>query len=129
MKGRVESACRLCLKRRPLQNSHVLPEWGYESLYDDGKHRFLQLSATGTRRAKYMQQGLREPLLCKPCETQFSRYERYARNLLTRPGAMTLPRTTAAPPLEPAARSAAANRLLIPSTFPRLSRLQPPVRR
>ena len=84
--------CRLCRKPSVLQDSHVVPEWGYGPLYDD-KHRMIALRS-GSRRpasADYMQKGIRERLLCKRCETRLSRYEKYARDLLMTRGLVLPP--------------------------------------
>jgi hypothetical protein len=73
--------CRICRQPSVLQNSHVIPEWGYRRLYDD-KHRMIALRSGGRQPASadYMQKGIRERLLCKRCETRLSRYEKYARH-------------------------------------------------
>jgi hypothetical protein len=69
--------CRLCGQQRELRNSHILPEFLYEELYDS-KHRALRVDSLDPQRPKTLQKGLRESLLCDDCEQQFSRYERYA---------------------------------------------------
>jgi hypothetical protein len=72
--------CRLCLKQRTLQNSHVIPEFLYGSGYDE-KHRQIDLRA-GQRGFTYIQKGLREPLLCTECEQLLNReYETYFHKL------------------------------------------------
>ena len=68
--------CALCLHPWELVNSHVIPEFMYEGLYDD-KHRFHTYSLAPEVRRKFEQKGLREKLLCKSCEDQISKYERY----------------------------------------------------
>jgi hypothetical protein len=84
--------CRLCRQPSVLQNSHVIPEWGYGRLYDD-KHRMIALRSGGRQPASadYMQKGIRERLLCKRCETRLSRYEKYARDLLMTRGLVLPP--------------------------------------
>jgi len=69
--------CALCLQESELQRSHVIPEFLYRSLYDD-KHRLQVLSTLGDRGNWLEQKGLREPLLCSPCEQKLSGWERYA---------------------------------------------------
>ena len=69
--------CALCNKDRPLQNSHIIPEFLYETLYDS-KHRFYHLSMNPEVKEKSLQKGVREPLLCECCEQYFSTFERYA---------------------------------------------------
>src|SRR5262245_27899960 len=89
---RATEDCRLCRQLSVLQNSHVLPEWGYGPLYDN-KHRMIALRAGGYRAASadYMQKGIRERLFCKRCETRLSRYEKYARDLLIGRKGLVLP--------------------------------------
>ena len=69
--------CALCQKPKELRNSHIIPEFLYESLYDD-KHRVHVLSVIPEQTNSIEQKGLRERLLCDDCETKFSRWERYA---------------------------------------------------
>ena len=69
--------CQLCQRDTELQNSHIIPEFIYTPLYDE-KHRFHVLSNLPAKKNAKEQKGLREPLLCKDCETHISRYERYA---------------------------------------------------
>lgn len=76
--------CALCLAEKELRKSHVIPEFMYESLYDD-IHRFHVLSRDPNKLNSMQQKGLREPLLCGNCEQQFSLYERYV-SLLFRGG-------------------------------------------
>src|SRR3989338_1861754 len=68
--------CALCFADKELRNSHVIPEFMYDSLYDE-IHRFHILSREPDERNHMKQKGLREPLLCETCEQLFSRYERY----------------------------------------------------
>lgn len=53
----------------------------YEWLYDD-KHRFHTLHLVPKVRRRFEQKGLREKLLCKECEQQIAKYERYTSLLL-----------------------------------------------
>lgn len=69
-------ACALCLADRPLRESHIIPEFMYQALYDD-IHRFHVLSKEPQERNKLFQKGLREALLCDDCEQYMGRYERY----------------------------------------------------
>lgn len=75
------SSCRLCFELRPLQNSHIIPEWVYEPLYDK-IHRYNVLGSDSGREASFSQKGVRERMLCQPCETALSVYEGYARGVL-----------------------------------------------
>ncbi len=67
--------CRLCKKITQLKNSHILPEFFYQTIYDN-KHRTIFDSSEKYSKARYQQKGIREPLLCENCEQQFSKYER-----------------------------------------------------
>lgn len=69
-------ACALCLQPREIRSSHVIPEFMYESLYDD-IHRFHVLSAEPAQRNRFAQKGLRQALLCSCCEERLGVYERY----------------------------------------------------
>lgn len=73
--------CALCLQEATLRNSHVIPEFLYESMYDE-IHRFHVLSAIPDKKNSMEQKGLREKLLCDKCEQQISRYEGYAKKVL-----------------------------------------------
>jgi hypothetical protein len=73
--------CRLCLANRPLCNSHVIPEWVYQPLYDS-IHRYRVVGSKPGKQPTFRQQGVREPLLCQGCETRLSDFEGYARGVL-----------------------------------------------
>ncbi len=74
-------ACRLCGRHEDLRNSHIIPEFLYKPLYDS-QHRVFRLSTGERPKRIFEQKGVRERLLCECCETQLSRYERYARGIL-----------------------------------------------
>lgn len=73
--------CALCLKDAELRRSHIIPEFLYESIYDD-KHRLQVLSLLPDQPNWREQKGLREQLLCDACEQKISVWERYASLLL-----------------------------------------------
>lgn len=73
--------CRLCLRKLPLRDSHIIPEWLYKALYDD-KHRYRVVEAGKGHQTLFGQKGIRERLLCQECETALSVYEGYARGVL-----------------------------------------------
>lgn len=67
--------CKLCMRERPLRNSHIIPEFLYRPLYDE-KSRAQELDgATGKKRV--LQKGLQEKLLCDECEGVLQRDEHY----------------------------------------------------
>lgn len=72
--------CALCKKDRELRNSHIFPEFLFKCFYDS-KHRFITVSLDDDTLLGHSQKGMREKLLCDECETKFSRYEKYAREL------------------------------------------------
>ena len=72
--------CGLCLKNAELRNSHVIPEFLYEPLYDS-KHRAMGVHGQGHKKWQYLQKGLREKLLCQNCEQLLNDYyEKYFHN-------------------------------------------------
>jgi hypothetical protein len=74
-------ACALCRQQRELRNSHIIPEFMYGSLYDE-IHRFHVLSVEPTKPNRFLQKGLRQPLLCGPCEQRVGTFERYVSLLM-----------------------------------------------
>lgn len=78
--------CALCTQPKPLRQSHIVPEFMYQQMYDR-KHRFLALGTIASDRAMRYQKGLREDLLCGQCEGLFSRFEGYAAQVFYGKGA------------------------------------------
>jgi len=76
MKGK----CRLCLNENvELQNSHIIPEFMYQKLYNDKPKRYYTIRINDKSRSKRIEQkGIREKLLCKDCELKLSKLENYA---------------------------------------------------
>ncbi len=69
--------CRLCLQNAELCESHIIPEFFYQKLYD-GNHKISVLSSNVDENPSPLQKGLREYLLCEPCDGgRFGRYEDY----------------------------------------------------
>ena len=73
--------CRLCLKKSQLNNSHIIPEYFYNPMYDS-KHRFFKLSLEPDKKNEFLQKGLREYLLCNSCEQHLNEYEKYANRVM-----------------------------------------------
>lgn len=71
--------CRLCQKDSILCDSHIIPEFFYDPLYDN-KHRIKRISFDPSIIIKkvYEQKGLREKLLCKDCEGLLNKFETYS---------------------------------------------------
>jgi hypothetical protein len=74
--------CALCRQEGELRRSHIIPEFLYKSMYDQ-KHRFHVLSSVSDLPDSMAQKGLRERLLCDACEGALSKWERYARGVLS----------------------------------------------
>lgn len=72
--------CALCKNDKELRKSHIIPEFLFKSCYDM-KHRFVKLSLDENTPQGYVQQGMREKLLCDECEEKLSYYEKYASEL------------------------------------------------
>ena len=62
------SICKLCKQECELCDSHVIPEFVYAPLYDDGGKMIGFQIGKGGLRSHLLQKGLREPLLCASCE-------------------------------------------------------------
>jgi len=67
--------CALCKLDRVLRNSHVVPEFLHQPVYDE-KHRTL-LFKHGDSSPRLLQKGLRESLLCDECEQRIQKFEDY----------------------------------------------------
>src|SRR5438128_518777 len=78
-------ACALCHQNKPLRQSHIVPEFMYERMYDS-LHRFHGLSLDVSDRPQIHQKGLRQELLCHDCEQLLAnKYENYAAASFYRP--------------------------------------------
>jgi hypothetical protein len=67
------SICCLCLRDRTLRNSHIIPEFLHDDLYND-KHQMMGIHGGGNRGWQAVQKGIREPLFCEKCEQHFNEY-------------------------------------------------------
>lgn len=78
----MKETCKLCNKEKELRNSHILPEFMYQNLYDPNPRRFytlkVDLDDTQKSSKKFNQKGIRERLFCQDCESKLSKYENYA---------------------------------------------------
>jgi len=72
--------CKLCLKNKPLCNSHIIPEFFYKMMYDE-KGRMLKLSTVEGERNLYKQKGIYEKLLCKACEQLINKFEKHVKEV------------------------------------------------
>lgn len=87
-KIRTIQKCRLCLQEKLLCDSHIIPEFCFQSLYDEN-HRFIEIHDVKRGRVHRGQKGFYEPLLCSSCETHVARFERHSRRLFVDPLPLT----------------------------------------
>lgn len=80
-------ACKLCCEDASLCLSHIVPETFWKHLYNE-KHQALPVSVESGR-YKFVQAGYKERLLCKPCETRLSKWERILSKDLNDIGSLT----------------------------------------
>lgn len=73
--------CALCLKNKPLCDSHIVPEFFYKPLYDDSPKRYYGISTNPDEHLDIKQKGVWKELLCEACERKLSVWENYARNV------------------------------------------------
>lgn len=66
-------SCALCTRSKPLQASHIIPEFIYNPSYDDLGRMVGYLIGPTDIRTRLEQQGVREDLLCSECEQQLNR--------------------------------------------------------
>jgi hypothetical protein len=69
MKYRLEtkiSVCKLCLEEKPLCESHIIPEFWFQSLYTNNK--FIQPKLDKKLGVEIYQKGIKERMLCAACE-------------------------------------------------------------
>lgn len=76
----MDSICKLCQKAAKLRDSHVIPEFCYSPIYDE-KHRFNVVGNVRSTRQRNLQRGLREYLLCGPCEQKIGNWETYVSHI------------------------------------------------
>ena len=74
----VRMNCALCQSKSPLRDSHIIPEFLYEGLYDQ-IHRFHAVPFDTSKSHRFKQQGLYEKLLCEVCEQKFAVWEKYTK--------------------------------------------------
>lgn len=67
------SICHLCKEEKQLRNSHIVPEFLYEDLYNDKGH-LVGVNGVGPKGRRLLQKGIREPLLCESCEQHINEY-------------------------------------------------------
>lgn len=73
--------CALCLKEKPLCNSHIIPEFLYKRLYDE-KQKMWKLSTVESERTTRVPKGVYEKLLCEACDHRIGEWEGYASRVI-----------------------------------------------
>jgi hypothetical protein len=80
----MKGLCKLCQNEKELRQSHVVPEFMYQNVYDKSPKRYYHLDidqeAQAQSKSKILQKGVREYLLCDECEGKLSKWERYTAN-------------------------------------------------
>ena len=72
---RPKDKCKLCGNVKELALSHIIPEFCYKPIYDE-KSRGIRLTVDSPR-ARPIQIGHRELLLCDACEGHINKFEKY----------------------------------------------------
>lgn len=67
--------CSLCLRYKPLCDSHILPEFLYRPAYNH-KHTAIKVDVEKNKKGK-TQKGITELMLCKGCEKILNEWETY----------------------------------------------------
>lgn len=67
------SICKLCLEKRALRNSHIIPEFLYSPLYNE-KRYMMGINGLGNRGWRPLQKGITEKLFCDACEQHFNKH-------------------------------------------------------
>lgn len=76
-----QGICKLCREERELQNSHIISKflWKFCGLTGDKKRFDVTCTSHPELTQKHLQDGFKEPLLCRGCEQKRHRYEDAAR--------------------------------------------------
>lgn len=72
-----KGVCELCKEKKDLINSHIIPEGFYSKMYNSKGN--MTYASKLRNRKKYIQNGLKEFLLCKHCDgVIIGKYDKYA---------------------------------------------------
>lgn len=81
----MSSTCKLCgVQTALVSRSHVIPQWMYGLLPDDGR-RFRIASSIPHEYEQRSQTGIYGQFACQACENLFSRWDSHAADVLRRP--------------------------------------------
>ncbi len=78
------SKCRLCGRRRPLKESHILSKFVYKPIKRDDRTLILMSDHPAIPTRTDLQDGFKERLLCEGCEGKRSKWETYFANKVNR---------------------------------------------
>ena len=70
--------CFGCQKETELCNSHIISEFFYKYVYKQERKEFFLITENNKGKKNREQKGYREHLLCRNCEEQLSKFEKYA---------------------------------------------------
>ncbi len=76
--------CKLCGQKTKLCKSHIIPDSFYDAIKKNNKGKIVKMHTNKTTKNKVIQTGVFEYLLCEKCEEKFSKYEKYAIQIIRR---------------------------------------------
>ncbi|MEZ8026116.1 hypothetical protein [Enterovibrio norvegicus] len=81
----MSTVCKLCLKPKPLRDSHIIPRAIYRRRKRFGKPQLVAVTIDESTPPDLSNCDPKEPLFCSSCENELlnNRYERYSDSLLT----------------------------------------------
>ena len=86
MKDLVIQQCRLCLQKKELRFSHIIPNLFFRKLKHENKSgQIIYFYMEGEGKIERGQNTWQEYLLCEDCEAKIEKYETYASRLLYYP--------------------------------------------
>ena len=78
----IVASCPLCGSSGPLQDSHIIPRFVFEWLLESSGTGHMRFGPTPNRR---VQDGFKQPLLCRGCESRLSSWESETARSMFRP--------------------------------------------
>jgi len=82
--------CKLCLEKKAIQNSHIIPNSYFKKLKRNGPA--IQLEATENVPNIKSQDSWSEKLLCRKCEQHINKYEKYVIEFTNSSGFINAPK-------------------------------------
>ncbi len=65
--------CQFCHQDLLFRNSHIVPEFLYDGLYN-ANHQMIGIHGRGSKGRKVLHKGIRERLFCEACEQHFNEH-------------------------------------------------------